>query len=512
MRKRWISGVLAVLMLLSMTAAFPTTARAASAMELSEAAVNILKTIEGFSAKPYWDVSQWTVGYGTQCPEDKRAEYEANGISEEEALLLLAQALDRFEASINSFVDQHGLSLAQHQFDALVMFSYNCGTAWTYETTGYFNNAVRNGATGTAFIYAICLWSSAGGEFILTKRRMSEANMYLNGVYEAYNVSDDGTYPETFKYVYMDGNGGQASYIMHGYDASDSSGVITTVTAPTGVDSAGNPFTYEFAGWYTAATGGSKVEVLDGSLADGSVLFAQWKDSFGQIVALPKGTPCSVNVTTTESVNVRTGPGAYYPKAQEMLSGGTPLTITETYTYSGSLWGKSQYGWVSLRYTDYESVLSGQETWPKTGRVTGTNVNIRSGAGTSYPVQYQLNTGDGVTIHERVHAEGMSWGRLSDGNWICLTYVSFDPVNVPEGDGGNSGDSGDESGGGITGDINADGAVNKDDAIYLLRHVVYPDKYPLSVSGDINGDGAVNKDDAIYLLRHVVYPDKYPLR
>ena len=30
-------------------------------------------------------------------------------------------------------------------------------------------------------------------------------------------------------------------------------------------------------------------------------------------------------------------------------------------------------------------------------------------------------------------------------------------------------------------------------------------------NGDMNGDGQLNKDDAIYLLRHVVFPDKYPL-
>ena len=502
MKKRYISVFLTMFMVLSMVVGFPVTVRAASSMELSQDAMNILKTIEGFSAKPYWDVSQWTVGYGTKCPDDKLAQYQQKGITEEEALVLLDQELQRFQSAINGFVDKYSLQLQQHQFDALVMFSYNCGEGWTSETTGYFNNAVRNGATGTEFIYALCLWSSAGGEFILTKRRMSEANMYLNGVYEAYNKSEDGTYPESFKYVYMDGNGGQVNYTMHGYDASDSSPIITKVTAPEGVDVGGNPFTYEFAGWYTAATEGTRVETLDGSLADGAVLFAQWKDPSGQVVALPKGDLCSVKVTTTESVNVRTGPGTYYPKAQDMLAAGTALTITETYTYSGSLWGKSQYGWVSLRYTDYESVLADQETWPRTGKVNGDNVSVRSGAGTSYPMQYQLNTGDGVTIHERVNAGGLNWGRLSDGNWICLTYVTLDPIKVPEGD-----DSG-----GVKGDMNTDQSVNKDDAIYLLRHVVYPDKYPISVSGDINGDGAVNKDDAIYLLRYVVYPDKYPLK
>jgi hypothetical protein len=63
----------------------------------------------------------------------------------------------------------------------------------------------------------------------------------------------------------------------------------------------------------------------------------------------------------------------------------------------------------------------------------------------------------------------------------------------------------------VPGDVNGDSIVSKDDAIYLLRHVVFPDKYPVNIDADMNADNTVNKDDAIYLLRHVVFPDKYPL-
>ena len=63
----------------------------------------------------------------------------------------------------------------------------------------------------------------------------------------------------------------------------------------------------------------------------------------------------------------------------------------------------------------------------------------------------------------------------------------------------------------LPGDTNGDSMVNKDAAIYLLRHVVFPDKYPMTIDADINADNVVNNDDAIYLLRHVVFPDKYPL-
>lgn len=62
------------------------------------------------------------------------------------------------------------------------------------------------------------------------------------------------------------------------------------------------------------------------------------------------------------------------------------------------------------------------------------------------------------------------------------------------------------------GDMNGDGIVNSADAIYLLRHRILPDKYPLSTEyADANGDGVKNSADAIYLLRHTIMPDKYPI-
>lgn len=61
------------------------------------------------------------------------------------------------------------------------------------------------------------------------------------------------------------------------------------------------------------------------------------------------------------------------------------------------------------------------------------------------------------------------------------------------------------------GDVNGDGYVNSDDAIYLLRYTLSPNRYPINQSGDMNGDGFVNSDDAIYLLRYTLSPSRYPL-
>lgn len=61
------------------------------------------------------------------------------------------------------------------------------------------------------------------------------------------------------------------------------------------------------------------------------------------------------------------------------------------------------------------------------------------------------------------------------------------------------------------GDVNGDGYVNSNDAIYLLRYTLSPSRYPINQSGDMNGDGYVNSNDAIYLLRYTLSPSRYPL-
>lgn len=63
----------------------------------------------------------------------------------------------------------------------------------------------------------------------------------------------------------------------------------------------------------------------------------------------------------------------------------------------------------------------------------------------------------------------------------------------------------------ILGDMNGDNKLNSADAIYLLRHTIMPDKYPITGTCDVNGDDKLNSADAIYLLRHTIMPDKYPI-
>ncbi len=63
------------------------------------------------------------------------------------------------------------------------------------------------------------------------------------------------------------------------------------------------------------------------------------------------------------------------------------------------------------------------------------------------------------------------------------------------------------------GDLDGDGVITKDDAIYLLYNSLFGDEaYPLNQDVDYNGDGVITKDDAIYLLYNSLFgSESYPL-
>ena len=355
MLKRWLSGALALILAFGLFAMLPPRASAATVLTTSDALVTVLKKMEGFSAKPYWDYAQYTVGYGTKCPDDKLAEYQANGITREEAEALLVNELKKTEKAINEFTATYGLVLKQNEFDALVSFSYNCGTGWTKEASGYFNLAVRSGDKSNAFLYALCLWSTAGGEYILIDRRMCEANMYINGEYRAPN-SGGTLYPDNFRWVFLDGNGGTVRYKIHAYDANNPQPIDISFTAtPTYKDANGNTVSYTFAGWYTAA--GTKITKLTSALTCGQTLMAKWKEASGKIVDVTQKEEIeeTIQVTVTgDVVNIRSGAGTGYDVVDTAQQGDT-FTVTEVKESDSYTWGKISSGWICLNYTNYSS-------------------------------------------------------------------------------------------------------------------------------------------------------------
>lgn len=439
MKKRWIGMILAVIMTVSLFSGVSFATEEIPDMKVSDQFYEVLKEMEGFYPYPKWDYAQYTVGYGTRCPDDKLNYWtEENPITEEEALALLDAEMADYEGPVNAFIKKYGLKLQQHQYDALVSFSYNVGTGWTTEETGYLNAAVRQGDMSNALIYGLCLWSTAGGNYILIPRRLSEANMYINGEYKSY--TNGNSYPATFKYIYLDGNGGTTKYTIHGYNAADPAGIVTDFKGiPTGVDENGSWFAYEFAGWFTEPVGGTQVTVLDGSLKNGTILYAQWKDPSGQVVPLQKGESVdNLSVNVTANVNVRTGPGTYFPvnyTIQATTDSPKAVTITEVYTSGSTTWGRFADGWLSLSYTNYEDVLNTLpgEPFPRAATLKGDQVNYRIEPNTSSESMGKLAIGTKITIVEELWDEENRrlWGKMDNGYWICIDnrgdqYVIYD--------------------------------------------------------------------------------------
>ncbi len=431
MIKRWISAFLAVVLVFLLVPAFPIQVKAAANFTVSQQLIDVVKHMEGFSEKPYWDYAQWTVGYGTRCPDDKLEEYKANGIPRDEAEALLKQAMNRFQTAVNNFANKYKLNLKQHQFDALVSFSYNCGEGWMSETTGYFNQAVRSGNTGSAFLYGICLFSTAGGEYMLVERRLAEANMYINGVYQASNSSGFKV-PDNFKYVFLDAGGATVPYKIFAYDANEGAVLPTNFkTVPVGTDGKGGLFAYNFQGWFTAD--GKKLSAMDKTPVSGSVIYARWADLNGKVVEIPKGDKVNLQVTVKETGwNIRSGPATYYNSVGTTIAGQV-LQLTQVCQGGGYTWGKFDKGWTALSNTNYEQVLKealNQAPFPKKAVVTGTGVNVRSGPSTSYPIVGTKTQGDRIVITREQKGGSYTWGQMTDGNWICMDYVRYEVGKV----------------------------------------------------------------------------------
>jgi len=489
-KKRITSFLLAAVLLLGLAWTGSVNVHAASSMTTSDECIRVLKLYEGFGSKPYWDYSQYTVGYGTRCPDDMLEYYTQHGITHEEAEVLLRNYLSSVERDINSkIIDKYGITLTQPQFDALIMFSYNCGTAWVYETSGTFHNAIVNGATGNDLIRAFALWCNAGNQIQthLLRRRLNEANMYINGVYPTTKNP-----PDNYCYVLYDANGGSVSPRSQGYDSA-----LTAAPFPTPTMSG-----YTFQGWFTQKTGGTKVTVLDASTKN-TLLYAQWADGEGNAPPSNDATPNNpVTVTVTGiDVNLREGPGTNYTSLGK-VNKGQQLTITEIASGSGYTWGKSASGWVALMYTTYDTVINTPATPPVQtpeekpeqkpeekpeqkpeetpeqkpeekpeqkpeekpsetpttppvttpttwkGTVTADELLIRKGPGLENAVVGWLVEGTKVTITERKMGGSLEWGKIDRG-WICLKYVRFDTTSSGSTSSGNT-SSGSTSSGSTT--------------------------------------------------------------
>lgn len=416
MKNRFLCGLLAVCLLVAMLPATVITA-SADTRTVSENLIAVLKQLEGFSANAYVSGGQWSIGYGT-------AGSPGQTITEAEADKALRDHLKAVEDKLNAFDAGWNLKLTQQQFDALASLSYNVGTGWM-NTSGRLRDAITGKASEDKFLFGMSLWANNGTspDPGLLQRRMAEADIYLNGVY--------GKKSGTYTYTIFDANGGTAGSggedKMQGYRRDGSTQILVADPTLSGCT---------FAGWFTQRSGGTRVTALDSSTA-GVTLYAQYSSngstgwtggteldgSDGTTAVIAQGT-----VKCTSYVNVRKGPGTNYTILARAVAG-SQVEIYQTKWVGSSQWGRMTNGWICMDYVSLSSDSqsgSGSTDTQISGTVSGSNVNIRSGAGTDYSIVGRKNSGDVITVYERKTSGGLNWGRIGDNQWICLAYVRLE--------------------------------------------------------------------------------------
>ena len=407
MKFRLRSLLLSVIVLIGLLASAAPYAYASDTMVTSEECIKLIKKFEGFVAKPYFDYSQWSVGYGTACEENAYPD----GITKEEADVLMRAHVATLETNLNKFIKSNKLNLNQNQFDALISFSYNVGCNWMYGTSQLITESVINGATGNDFIFAMSRWCMVTENGVmkvnqsLLNRRLIEANMYLNGVYV-------NSVPTNYRYVLYEDNmeGCVNSARVQGYDNTVTD-VLRAVPSKSG---------YVFLGWYTKAEGGQWITSVGPDTAVKN-LYGHWQ----------LGTDGTAGVTA-EYLRYGTGAKIYgYPGFNSTVVGTfaeneSAWIVADYMDANGVKWGKIAMGkWVCLSETLASPGAENMD--PVLVKITSEYVNVRTGPGTGYDKAGTLYKDQEVELTEIQRNGVYKWGKCGDG-WICLDYTDYDAI------------------------------------------------------------------------------------
>lgn len=139
-------------------------------MMISKKGTDLIKDFEGFRTNAYQDsVGVWTIGYG-----HTKGVQPTDVISPQQGEEMLTHELSEYENYVTDLVK---VPLEQHQFDALVSWTYNLGPTNLKSSTllkvlnaGYYQQVPDQ----------IKRWDKAGGKRLegLTRRREAEAQMF----------------------------------------------------------------------------------------------------------------------------------------------------------------------------------------------------------------------------------------------------------------------------------------------------------------------------------------------
>ncbi|MBQ3284098.1 MAG: Ig-like domain-containing protein [Ruminococcus sp.] len=178
----------------------------------SDALINLIATFEGYFSSVYIDsfTGDPTLGYGVLVFTGEKF---YNNLTKDQAYAYLVQNVNNagYSKDVNTFLLNKNIKFNQQQYDALVCFTYNCGTGPLFsddELIAALCNCYKNGTRDfnyinkQDFIDKLCQYHHAGGSCVygLLYRRVDETEMFFYGDYEA----DYGhyKYPIRFKCAY----------------------------------------------------------------------------------------------------------------------------------------------------------------------------------------------------------------------------------------------------------------------------------------------------------------------
>ena len=426
MKKRIVCVLLTLIMLVSLIPAAAISASAAT-NAIGEAAISILKTWEKYDST--CDENGY-IGYGTKCTKD--GEHGDHFMFEKDADAALRKFLKELDTAVNNFADKNGLSLTQSQHDALVLFTFENGTAWT-TGTGDFQTAIKSRSTGATFLNAICLWNKYDND----TRRLVEANMYLNGAYSS-------TVPSRFICVTFDA-GEDGTMDENGVQYFDVATPVTITLKPTPVAEK-----VTFLGWYTDE--GERVDTLTSS-DNGLTLTAKYQDDESE----DYGTEASYTIkkSALASTSVYFEPNGEkttkYVNAVEKevtITLADELNVVADYMDSkGVHWAKIVddddcfIGWVKVKAGSSSAVTDTTLAMDVNVTVTNSYVNMRKNASITSTKNGSFNQGDVLRIIDvKNGSDGFLWGQVAKSaddataiGWVALMYTNYDSVKSGSG-------------------------------------------------------------------------------
>lgn len=148
-------------------------------MQVSQAGIDLIKRYEGLKLRSYLcPAGKWTIGYGTTGPNIKQSMV----ITKAEAEAFLDESLNEFGPAVLRLCSP--IKPKQHEFDALVCFTYNVGISHFASSTILRQFKVGNKeAAANAFSLWVKARNPKTGQLVvlpgLVKRRNDEANLFM---------------------------------------------------------------------------------------------------------------------------------------------------------------------------------------------------------------------------------------------------------------------------------------------------------------------------------------------